>query len=128
MKALTVCQPYSELIVSGEKWVENRRWPTSHRGPLAIHAGKSKEWFTCDEDEALPRGVIVGVAQLVGCVRLDDLDPLKPDHQRIILHEHSEGPWCWLLENVRRIEPIPYRGQQGLFEIPDSVLEGEFLQ
>lgn len=40
MKALTISQPYASLIARGEKFVENRRWPTPYRGPLAIHAGK----------------------------------------------------------------------------------------
>ena len=41
MKAITISQPWAHLIVRGEKRVENRTWPTEHRGPLAIHAGKS---------------------------------------------------------------------------------------
>lgn len=35
MKALTIHQPYAELIRRGEKVIENRTWPTSYRGPLA---------------------------------------------------------------------------------------------
>ena len=45
MKALTICQPYPHLIMLGEKPVENRTWATSYRGPLAIHAGKSRQWL-----------------------------------------------------------------------------------
>ena len=30
----------------------------------------------------------------------------------------AEGPWCWLLANVRPIEPMPYRGRQKLFDVP----------
>jgi hypothetical protein len=46
MKALTICQPYAHLIVRGEKRVENRTWPTRYTGPLAIHAGKSRQWLS----------------------------------------------------------------------------------
>jgi hypothetical protein len=49
-KALTICQPYAELIARGEKVIENRTWPTSYRGPLLIHAGKSREWLYGDGD------------------------------------------------------------------------------
>lgn len=39
MKAITVRQPWAECIARGVKLVENRSRPTTHRGPLAIHAG-----------------------------------------------------------------------------------------
>jgi len=39
MKAITVQQPWAELIAMGAKLVENRSRPVRHRGPLAIHAG-----------------------------------------------------------------------------------------
>lgn len=41
MKALTVRQPWASLIAGGTKTIETRSWPTSYRGPLAIHAGKA---------------------------------------------------------------------------------------
>src|SRR3954453_23306276 len=39
MRALTIRQPWAALIMAGSKDVENRVWPTSFRGRLAIHAG-----------------------------------------------------------------------------------------
>ncbi len=118
MKALTICQPYAELIARLEKPVENRTWPTPYRGQIAIHAGKSRAWLM-DGDEELPGmafGAVVAIADLTDCVRFEDL-PLELQR-----HEHANGPWCWILSNVRRINPIPYRGAQGLFDIPDHVL------
>ena len=36
----------------------------------------------------------------------------------------ATGPWCWLLENFRAVvPPIPYAGEQGLFDVPASVLD-----
>lgn len=46
MKALTISQPFASLIASGEKWIENRIWYTSYRGPLAIHAGKGLQYLS----------------------------------------------------------------------------------
>src|ERR1051326_1498970 len=40
VKALSVRQPWAWLIIYGGKDIENRDWPTSHRGPTLIHAGK----------------------------------------------------------------------------------------
>lgn len=132
MKALTICQPYAELIARGDKPIENRTWPTSYRGPLAIHAGKSRAWL--DEEAALyaidvraiPFGAIVAVADLVACLRLDLQWPNRWEPLRE--HEHANGPFCWILENVRRVNPVPFRGAQGLFDVewlPPCALTGK---
>ena len=56
MKALTIHQPYAELIRRGEKVIENRTWPTSYRGPLAIHAGGSVKFLEiAHRDRVVPR-------------------------------------------------------------------------
>jgi hypothetical protein len=43
MRALTILQPWAEMIARGVKRIENRTWRTSHRGPLTTHAGKSRK-------------------------------------------------------------------------------------
>jgi activating signal cointegrator 1 len=42
MKALTIHQPWAELIACGKKRIETRSWNTWYRGPLAIHASKNR--------------------------------------------------------------------------------------
>jgi hypothetical protein len=127
VKALTICQPYAELIARGEKVIENRTWATDYRGPLAIHAGKSREWLDHDDHpkanygidvKAIPFGAVVAVARLRGCCRIEDL-PLE-----LRGTEHANGPWCWLLVDVQRIDPVPYRGAQGLWDWPETVPHG----
>ncbi len=123
MKALTICQPYAELIARGEKRVENRLWPTRYRGRLAIHAGASRAWLyraavagdwvgaSC----GLAFGAVVAVCRLIGCVHVDGRIPrelawVKEDR-------HTCGPWVWVLADVRRLtEPIPARGELGIWE------------
>jgi hypothetical protein len=136
MKALTICQPYAELIARGDKRVENRRWPTGYRGLLAIHAGKSREWLDLndaeDADESceiplreMSFGAVVAVARLVDCLDKRRIDRGFHDRNYPWLrgHEHTEGPWCWVLDDVRRLQtPVPYRGAQGLFDVPDELL------
>lgn len=116
MKAITICQPYAELIASGEKVIENRTWQTFYRGPLAIHAGKSKAWLGEDDDPAaFVFGAVVAVVQLTDCVRVDAL----PSHLRE--NEHANGPWCWLLADAKRVKPSdPARGSLGLWDIEDT--------
>ena len=117
MKAITICQPYAGLIAQGVKRVENRTWPTTYRGAILIHAGKSRAWLMPEDDTTgMVFGAVVAVADLVGCRKLEDLPPAWR------AHVHASGPWCWMLSNVRPLEvPLPWRGAQGLFEIPDAV-------
>ena len=137
MRALTICQPYAELIRRGEKRVENRRWETSYRGLLLIHAGKSRQWLDLsadglrDEQHDIPLnemdfGAIVAVADLMACLSLRSIRWVadhvqsEPPFGWVATHEHTEGPFCWVLENIRSLEePIPCNGKQGLW-IPDQ--------
>ena len=88
----------------------------------------------------LPFGAIVAVCRLVDCLRTDDIDRemlLEDRHPAWggaggELYDWSEwdmgnfGPhrFGWVLEDMRAVGPIPWRGAQGLFEIPDGVIEG----
>jgi hypothetical protein len=121
MKALSVCQPWAWAIVHGIKTVENRWRPTRHRGPLVIHASRSRRYCRGDYSELLPDmppwehldfGALVGVVDVVGCVPLGDVggDPF------------AVGPWCWLLANPRRIEPINFKGQVCPFPVPRKLV------
>jgi hypothetical protein len=89
MKVLTLTQPWATLVAIGAKHIETRRWSTSYRGPLAIHAakglgpvgGKQGLLSLCRSDPfrsvllaagilgtpALPLGAIVAVCELRGC-------------------------------------------------------------
>ena len=119
MKALTICQPYAEQIARGEKILENRTWPTNYRGPLAIHAGKSRAWMEDGDEAEYPRmafGAVVAIAELVDCRRVTDLSAEMQER-----HD-ANGPFCFVLANVRRIEPVPARGAQGLWDIDEAQL------
>jgi len=140
MKALTVSQPYASLIASGEKWVENRDWFTQYRGPLGVHAGLGTQYMTRREmrEQGLPTGAVVATAELVAIVRIrhrvladvigepavscspGDLERLKRaciTLADIAAHAHSEGPWGWVLANVRALpEPVPAKGAMGLWD------------
>lgn len=117
MKALSIKQPWAWLIVAGYKRIENRTWTTSHRGPLAIHAGKSFDvegWLWVRENFPqiqMPhpdnhiRGAIVGTATLSGVVTRSD-DPWFC------------GPYGWMLSSPQPLmTPIVLRGQLGLFDV-----------
>jgi len=124
VKALTICQPYAHLIYLKEKRVENRTWPTRYRGRMYIHAGKSREWLSEGDMDRYPNmafGAVIATAKLIDCLRFDliqagDYDTRYP---WLRTHEHTNGPWCLILDSVCPIGPWPYRGAQGLFNIDD---------
>jgi hypothetical protein len=125
MKALTLHPPWAWAIAHAGKNVENRTWATNYRGPLAIHAGLSTAsdraclaWLDrlqIEPPRQWPRGAIVAVAELVGVHLIEDMDPFN---------RWAQGPVCWCLENVRALaQPIPFKGVQGLWNVPVDVQE-----
>lgn len=132
--ALTVCEPYASLIMLPDsdpraKRIENRRWGTSYRGPLAIHAGKSRAWLrtwsAAEMPEPLGFGMMLGLVDLVDCIPLARIR--KPaslgDLEWVRKHRHTEGPWCLVLEHPRRlVTPVPFSGQQLIWSVNRRVL------
>jgi hypothetical protein len=123
MKALTIRQPWGSLIVAGAKTVENRSWRTNYRGPLLIHAGVRLDpvegWRVAEVAKLgdIPRGALIGVVEVVGCVRNSPSRWARP------------GQWHWELANPRPLPtPIPLRGRLGLFEVDVEGLEGLHLR
>jgi hypothetical protein len=130
MKCLSVRQPWAWAIIHGPKRVENRTRRTSHRGPLLIHASKSREFLDgtapadwrelpgLPEYDQLPFGAVIGVVDLVGCHLLADLPPS-------LAGPFVTGPVCWVLANPRPLaKPVPFTGMVGLFDVPDDLVAG----
>ncbi len=137
MKALSLIQPWASLIVLGEKRIETRSWPTTHRGPLAIHASKSMPdvcRLLCQERpfrealarhgltaDTLPLGKVLGIVHLDDCLPTDDLPALTPDERAF--GDFRRGRFGWLLSRPHPLAgPLPYRGSQGLWTLPDDIL------
>lgn len=139
MKAITICQPYASLIMlpstdSRFKRCENRTWPAHWRGPLAIHAGKSKKYIEHDDSNPghdifefkiseLPMGCILGVVDFVACYTKEQIQQGKvwESHRWLKSHQHCEGPWCHIYLRPRLLaKPIPYFGALGFFDVPDE--------
>lgn len=125
MKALTICQPYAELIARNIKPIENRTWPTPYRGDLLIHAGKSTEWLDPQDVADYPTmlfGAVIAVARLVDCRHINQPKTWGA-REYLAHHEHANGPWCFILEGVRRLpNPIRINGAQGLWIPPLQIV------
>lgn len=120
LPALSIRQPWAWLVANGHKDIENRTWVTGHRGRFLIHAGKEATWdeyqsccdFAMGVDRTiqmppfcdLPRGGIVGVAEIVG------LD----------FGEDGRSPWFtgsvgFVIRNARPLPFLPCKGALGFF-------------
>jgi len=142
VKALSLWQPWATLIANGAKQIETRSWSTSYRGPILIHAAKRKvlkelKELAEDEDycvalgvnedqalaklQELPYGAIVAIAVLADCKPVEQLQPSNNLGGEYWLGNYSSGRYGWILSNVRAITPIPYKGEQGLFDVPDVI-------
>ena len=138
MKAITIQQPLAAMIGLGVKKIEYRTWETSYRGKLAIHASakmtkehaefcKKKSIITMLQPVVnrygdLPLGKIIAVVDLV------DIFPFTwhnlPKYLAIEKRFKfpCENEYCWVLEKPRFLdEPIPWKGQLGLWEIPREI-------
>lgn len=123
IKAIVIRQPWAWLIVNGYKDIENRSWTSRHRGPLLIQASASLPSKTAFEEirrwvqrrgvrlpETFETGGVVGMAELDDCVTRSR-------------SKWFEGPVGWVLSRPRRLPFVPMKGQLGLFDPPQKVLE-----
>lgn len=134
MKAISLLQPWATLVIEGHKKIETRNWSTSYRGPLLIHAGKSKAAFVIAMEpslkkyipdfNALPFGQILGKVYLDKILRIEDFDLDDILMNELTLENkafgnYASGRYGWVFtEPVKFEQPIPARGMLNLWEYP----------
>ncbi len=124
MKALSLKQPWATLIASGQKTIETRMWPTNYRGELLICSSKKpdkymdaicSDLFSDYSEEDFPLGVALCVVELYDC------QTMTKEHEAAAMCEvYGEGRWkakSFFLRNIRRIKPLPVKGQLGIFDV-----------
>jgi hypothetical protein len=88
------------------------------------------------ESKSIPLGGIVAICDLVGCYRMEHTETWSfstqhPQDGRICIEHQSSlenlvgdwslGRYAWELKNIKAVEPLKYRGLQGLTRLPDDV-------
>lgn len=134
MKALSLYQPWAAAIELGQKRIETRSWATRHRGPLLIHAARTKVgleairanpilWAAVlgavDHSaavaafEALPFGALVARCELFDCVAAGDTESIRFAARRTgekyspherALGDYRRGRWAWMLRNIEPLQ------------------------
>lgn len=139
MKAISLWQPWASLLFTmpRTKIHETRHWGTAHRGTMYIHAAKRPiREFDLDprlEDlciakwgssfrKTLPFGAIVGIVNLIDCVRTDSIAP-HTTPEDLLCGDFSPGRFAWSMGMPTPIGPWPYKGQQRMWAISESEIE-----
>ena len=143
MKAVALTQPFATLVVARLKRNETRTWHTTYIGPLAIHASKGFPRWAVDlclaepfksalagigvrSPDDLPTGAIIGSTEVLAYQQMvaGGLDlgfgevEIVEEPERSF-GDYEPGRWAWRLGDApTQIEPVPFKGQLGLFEIP----------
>lgn len=135
MKAISLWQPWASLWASGRKRFETRHWQTGYRGPLAIHAAKKLIADPGADLEAiliaafggqwardLPRGCLLASGRLIATYQTQSLVGQLSDEE-LAQGDFHAGRFAWkIVELTLLVRPLPWRGQPGLFEIPDDIV------
>ena len=106
--------------MSGAKDVGNRTWPTRYRGPVLVHASLKVDDTSSEDIERrygvrlpaeLPLGSIVGMTEIIDCVR--------PHSSRW----YSAGHYGFVLANSRALPFVKWRGALMLRDAPAELLD-----
>ena len=121
--ALSIRQPWAELILKGEKTIETRRWNTEFRGEFYIHASKTVDNEACKEygidPSSMKTGAIIGKAELVDVKEyLSEEDFAKDDTKhKAGFYGYARPMFGFLLMYIQRVTPIPTRGNLKFFKV-----------
>ena len=153
MKAISLHQPWASLIAMGIKTIETRSWapPKSLIGErIVIHAAKKvakdeqldqpvrtacREIYGTYWEANIPIGKVVATAILSDYVHVkrqymdgyvegfnsnDKLIRIGRDHYG----DFETGRFLWILEDIKRIEPVAAVGHQGFWNWDPESIEG----
>ncbi|HRG94681.1 MAG TPA: ASCH domain-containing protein [Polyangiaceae bacterium] len=107
MRALSVKQPWAELIALGKKKIEFRTWQRDFRGDLLIVASKSRQDDECEEEGLDPTRLVYGAAICV------------VDFWKVT---GSDGDYEWHLRAPRRVEPFAVKGYASIYNVDDALI------
>lgn len=142
MKAWALWQPWASLWLTVKRH-ETRPRPMSYRGWLLVHATKHIEHDLAPEladivdsefgghwGMDLPRGALIGAVNVIGCKCAEEVYPggLLPGMDRsqrdnFLCGDFTPGRYAIERREVKVFaKPIPFRGHQTLFDVPDELV------
>jgi hypothetical protein len=118
---------------------ETRHWRCWHRGWLLVHAARHFEKnFALDDPlrvilddefgthwaQDLPTGALIGMVNVADCVPTQmPTGDAATNYDDRVCGDFSAGRFAWKRAEFRLFQrPIPYRGAQGIFNVPDDLI------
>ena len=141
MKAISLWQPWGSLWLSSVKLHETRHWHIKDQWKawrpgdrIAVHAAKRFEkdhdtdlaailrrTFGTEWHRTLPTGAIIGTIAVTDCLPAGQIEPLGDDDREC--GNFADGRWAWRgADPIILQTPVPWRGSQGIFNVPDEML------
>lgn len=103
-RAISLHQPWANLVADGKKTIETRFWHTQVRGDLLICSTKNPR-----VGEG-PFGYALCVVELYRCWNMEGKDA-----EAACIEFHPDR-YSWFLRDLRKFrEPFPVTGRQGFF-------------
>jgi hypothetical protein len=127
--ALSIRQPWIDMIVRGVKTMEIRNWMVKRRGLIVLHAPRRIDFgaayfYGYKQPWTLPRGKLIALAEITDVVELDNeswVGLVRRHRQPLPM---VDGAYGVLLDNVKLLErPVDCRGKQMFFPITGNILE-----
>jgi hypothetical protein len=109
LKAISIKQPWIDLIINGKKTIETRKWKTSYRGPLLLVSSKKPQIGLA--------GYALGIADLINCKKM-----VKDDEIMSCCKLYPKAN-SWFLKNIKKIKPFKVNGKLGIYEIEVDKIE-----
>ena len=128
MKCRSVSQPFADLIISGKKIIELRKWNTNFRGEFLIHAPIKIRIEDCKRlkiNKKLVTGAIIGKAELYEVKKYNSVKEIKADQKFHLASKNFHGKtFGFMLKNMKSFRiPISCKGKLGFFEIDFPKIE-----
>ena len=103
MIALSIKQPWANLIADGKKRIEVRSWRTRPQRDIVLCSSRIPRID--------PAGFAICLCDIIDC------QPMEPGDQRFALVPWRPGAFAWTLNNIRRIPLFPIIGRLSFFSI-----------
>jgi predicted transcriptional regulator len=117
-----VSQPFADLIISGKKTIELRKWNTNLRGEFLIHSPIKIRKEDCKRlkiKKKLVTGAIVGKVELYDIKKYNSVKEIKKDQKFHLASKNFQNKkFGFILKNAKPFRvPIPWKGQLGFFDV-----------
>lgn len=122
MKCLSVSQPFADLIVTGKKTIELRKWNTNFRGEFLVHSPlkvRTKDCKRLKISKKSVTGAIIGKVEIINVKKYNSKSEIKSDFKKHLAStDFLDRKYGFVLKNPKPFRiPVPCKGKLGFFDV-----------